>query len=87
MVGYDRTVLVDVLVHHWPTRSNGCECGWAKLGASYPEHVVDVYESAMAESLASGGLVQPDVMPLLGDRESPPNVVPPDVWARLRGEQ
>lgn len=46
MTGYRRDVLVDVLVHHWPTRTNGCECGWAVLGASFPEHVADVYEDA-----------------------------------------
>jgi hypothetical protein len=41
---YDREILVRVLVYHWPTRNSGCWCGWAELGASFPEHVADVYE-------------------------------------------
>lgn len=52
-VPYDRDVLVDVLVHHWPNRSNGCECGWSVLGASYPGHIADVYEASVRSE--SGG--------------------------------
>lgn len=47
MTTYDRKVLVDVLVHHWPTNSSGCFCGAVVLGASFPEHVADVYERAV----------------------------------------
>lgn len=43
-IRYDRERLVDVLVHHWPNKNNGCSCGWSVLGASFPEHVADVYE-------------------------------------------
>lgn len=46
-VPYDRAVLVDVLVHHWPTSTSGCGCGWRELGASHPEHVADVYEQSV----------------------------------------
>ncbi len=48
MTAYDRQVLVDVLVYHWPTRTSGCWCGWDELGASFPEHVADVYEASVA---------------------------------------
>jgi hypothetical protein len=47
LIVYDRTVLVDVLVYHWATNTSGCGCGWAVLGASYAEHVADVYEAAV----------------------------------------
>lgn len=47
MIEYDREVLTTVLTYHWPTKSSGCQCGWAKLGASFPEHVADVYEDAI----------------------------------------
>lgn len=46
-VVYDREVLVEVLVYHWRTKTSGCGCGWAKLGASHPEHVADAYEQAV----------------------------------------
>lgn len=46
-VTYDRDVLTTVLVYHWPTQSSGCWCGWAVLGASFPEHVADVYEASV----------------------------------------
>lgn len=49
---YDRRVLVDVLVYHWPTNTSGCSCGWAVLGASFPEHVADVYEQSVAARAA-----------------------------------
>lgn len=48
-MSYDRTLLVDVLVHHARSDITGCLCGWAKLGASWPEHVADVYEQALSQ--------------------------------------
>ena len=47
-VPYDRDALIAVLVHHWPTKTAGCVCGWGVLGASFPEHVADVYEQTIA---------------------------------------
>ncbi len=47
-VGVDRAVLVEVLVYHWPTPASGCHCGWGVLGASFPEHVADIYEMSVA---------------------------------------
>jgi hypothetical protein len=44
---YDREVLVNVFVYHWPTNTSGCWCGWSVLGASFPEHVADVYEESV----------------------------------------
>lgn len=49
MTAEERRILVNVLTWHWPNASNGCSCGWAKLGASYPEHIVDMYETALVE--------------------------------------
>ncbi len=46
-VAYDRDVLVEVLVYHWPTETSGCWCGWAELGRSFPGHVADVYEASV----------------------------------------
>jgi hypothetical protein len=43
----ERATLIAVLVHHWPTRTSGCGCGWTQLGASHPEHVADAYEQAL----------------------------------------
>lgn len=45
---YDRVALVEVLIHHWSTPISRCTCGWAKLGHSWPEHVADMYEAALA---------------------------------------
>lgn len=42
-----RQVLVETLVYHWQTNSSGCGCGWAVLGASWPEHVADVFEESV----------------------------------------
>lgn len=44
---YDRETLVSVLVYHQATATSGCHCGWAVLGASFAEHVADMYEFAV----------------------------------------
>jgi hypothetical protein len=44
---FDRDVLVEVLVYHWPTATSGCWCGWAELGKSFAGHVADVYEASV----------------------------------------
>lgn len=44
---YDRAKLVQVLVYHQRTNTSGCHCGWGVLGASYADHVADVYEQAV----------------------------------------
>lgn len=46
LIGYDRAVLVEVLVFHYRRGIEGCGCGWAELGRSFPEHVADVYEQS-----------------------------------------
>ena len=46
-VRYSRDVLEDVLVYHQRTSSSGCGCGWAVLGASHAEHILDVYEESI----------------------------------------
>jgi hypothetical protein len=43
-----RRCLVEVIIYHWATSTSGCGCGWAVLGASYAEHVVDVFEESWA---------------------------------------
>jgi len=52
LIGYDREVLVEIIIYHWCTNTSGCGCGWAELGQSYAGHVADVYEASM---LARGG--------------------------------
>jgi hypothetical protein len=47
-VAVRREVLINTLTHHWPTATSGCQCGWARLGHSYPEHVALMYEAAAA---------------------------------------
>lgn len=44
--GYDRKLLVHVIVHHGRDGINGCFCGWAELGKDHGEHVANVYEEA-----------------------------------------
>ncbi len=44
---HDRGVLIDVLVYHWRRENSSCGCGWAELGRSHPEHVVNVYEESL----------------------------------------
>jgi hypothetical protein len=39
----NRSVLVWVVEHHWPTSTSGCSCGWSVLGHSFPEHLADTY--------------------------------------------
>lgn len=46
-VPYDREVLVDVLVYHYRAGIEGCGCGWAELGRSWPAHIADVYEASV----------------------------------------
>lgn len=46
--GYDRVVLVEVLIYHYRDGLKGCGCGWAELGRSWPEHVATVYEESVA---------------------------------------
>jgi hypothetical protein len=49
-VAYDRDVLIDVVVGHWPTATSGCSCGWQRLGHSFAEHIADVYEGIVAQT-------------------------------------
>lgn len=44
---YNREVLLQVLIYHQQTPTSGCHCGWAELGKSYCEHVVNVYEETI----------------------------------------
>jgi hypothetical protein len=44
---YYRPVLVKVLIHHQRTDSSRCACGWGVLGASFAEHLADMYEASM----------------------------------------
>ncbi len=53
LVVYDREVLTNVLVYHQRTNTSGCHCGWAVLGASYADHVVDVYEESVIARIES----------------------------------
>lgn len=48
-------LLVNVLVYHQQTPTSGCHCGWGVLGASWAEHVAEVYEQAKAHQVAVGG--------------------------------
>lgn len=50
-IPYDREVLVTVLIYHASTSTSGCHCGWGVLGASYSEHVADVYEQSVVGGL------------------------------------
>lgn len=46
---YDRQALVEVLVYHYRVAAGGgCGCGWNVLGASWPDHIADVYEAAVS---------------------------------------
>lgn len=47
MTGYDRAVLVEVLVYHQRLDAQYCACGWGRLGQSHADHVADVYEASM----------------------------------------
>lgn len=47
MTPNERAILVQVLIYHYRTNISGCGCGWAKLGFSHPEHVVDVFEESI----------------------------------------
>ncbi|MDQ1738089.1 MAG: hypothetical protein QOH56_4340 [Pseudonocardiales bacterium] len=57
---YNREVLVATLIYHWRKDIRGCGCGWAALGASHPEHVVDVYEESVAFTPRGGQHGNPD---------------------------
>jgi hypothetical protein len=49
-IPYDRDVLGRVLTYHQRKDITSCECGWAELGKSHPEHVVDIYEMTIKET-------------------------------------
>jgi len=51
---YRRPLLLEVLIYHQPMKDNSCLCGWAVLGASHPEHVLDVYEIAIGMRQSDG---------------------------------
>lgn len=53
-VTYDRGVLVDVVIYHYRDNIKGCGCGWSVLGASWAEHIAQVYEESV---LAKVGVV------------------------------
>lgn len=54
-INYDREVLVNVLIYHTRNGIRGCRCGWAVPGASFPEHVANVYEEhILAKRKGSG---------------------------------
>lgn len=40
----ERERLIDVLIYHRPKQDSSCHCGWAELGRSWAEHVVQVFE-------------------------------------------
>ena len=42
---YDREILEQTLVYHWPSQTASCLCGWNELGKSFPEHVANMYEA------------------------------------------
>lgn len=47
---YDRACLLATLIEHQRTDGpppfvGGCSCGWHVLGASWAEHVADLYEA------------------------------------------
>lgn len=44
---HERQLLIAVLVAHQRKDIHGCICGWAKVGRSHPEHVVDCYDAAL----------------------------------------
>jgi hypothetical protein len=47
----EHDLLVSVLVYHYRKDPGSCGCGWSELGRSHPEHVVSVYEEALAAGL------------------------------------
>lgn len=56
---YDHSVLVNTLVYHVPNKNMACSCGWKELGASWAEHVAEVYEFAMNGPIAPTPLTFP----------------------------
>jgi hypothetical protein len=48
---YDRELLVEVPTYHQQRSDSSCICGWARLGASHPEHVADTYEATLRSSM------------------------------------
>lgn len=81
-VRYDREVLTNVLIYHARTDTSGCHCGWAVLGASYADHVADVYEQSVAARDSGESAVKP--LAVYGDTYSKlADVIPQDVWDDL----
>lgn len=81
---YDRDMLVQVLVYHWPVRPGTCNCGWNVSGASYPEHIADVYERSVEPprvvlATCSGCRLQVE-LPTVPDRDGWVSITPLDGW-------
>lgn len=53
---YDRALLVAVMTYHARRANASCLCGWARLGAGHPDHVLDVYEDAVRKGLTPDGI-------------------------------
>lgn len=53
--GYDREVLIEVLVYHQRADARFCTCGWGELGRSHAKHIADVYEEAVIAPLGRDG--------------------------------
>jgi hypothetical protein len=54
-----RETLAQTLIYHQQTNTSGCHCGWGQrpehLGASWPEHVADIYEQTLTEEATTDG--------------------------------
>lgn len=44
---FNRAVLVEVLTYHQRVSPSHCACGWSVLGASFADHMADVYEASV----------------------------------------
>jgi len=47
MTPEERALLVEVITYHYMDKNASCGCGWAELGKSQPDHVVQVYEESL----------------------------------------
>jgi hypothetical protein len=43
----ERTILKTVLIYHYRKDISGCGCGWAELGRSHAEHVINIFEESV----------------------------------------
>jgi hypothetical protein len=48
-----KAILRSTLIQHQRLDAGGCRCGWKKLGASFADHQIEMYEARIVQLMAA----------------------------------